>query len=303
MSCWGKRPQDFFISRVVRLYPAFWAAMAITSAVVLTAGSPFSGAKALTLRNVLVNATMLQAPLGAPAVDPSYWTLWVEMLFYVLFAVVVAMGLTYRRVVAFCGIWTFLAAMAPTVHSPLLNTLTQPGYSPFFVAGITMNLMYRFGPNLLLWAMLGFSWLVAQYRLQEIVQMYQLWLPDHISWTVATCLVTGCFLLVLAAALGWFNWVQWRWLTVAGSLTYPLYLLHQQIGTTAIYWLRQWLTPSTTLAVVVSGLLLLAWLVHRLVEQPITVVMKKGLNSAFASLTAIDAHAGAARDHVEGTTR
>ncbi|MFF7633878.1 acyltransferase family protein [Kitasatospora sp. NPDC008050] len=301
MSCWGKRPQDFFISRVVRLYPAYWAAMAITTAVVLTAGYSFSTVKDLTPRNIIVNATMLPSPLGAPLVDPSYWTLWVEMLFYVLFAVVVAMGLTYRRVVAFCGIWTFLAAIAPTVNFPLLDTITQPSYTPFFVAGITMYLMYRFGPNLLLWGMLGFSWLVAQYRLEGTVQMYQQWLPQHISWTIAACLMTGCFLLVLAAALGWLNWIKWRWLTVAGSLTYPLYLLHQEIGTTAICWLRQWLSPGATLAIVATGILLLAWLIHRLVERPLTRAMKKGLDSAFASLTTIDAQAGAAREKKEGT--
>ncbi|WP_327067326.1 acyltransferase family protein [Kitasatospora sp. NBC_01302] len=295
MSCWGKRPQDFFVSRVVRLYPAYWAAIAITTAVVLWAGYPFSTVKDLTARNVMVNATMLPSPLGAPLVDPSYWTLWVEMLFYVLFAVVVARGLTYRRVVAFCGIWTFLAAIAPSVNFPLLSAVVQPGYAPLFVAGITMYLMYRFGKNLLLWGMLGFSFLLAQYQLLGTVQMYQMYLPQHISWSVAAGLLTLCFLLVLAAAIGWFNWIKWRWLTVAGSLTYPLYLLHQEIGTTMICWLRQSMQPYAVLAVVVPSLLLLAYMVHRLVERPLTRGMKKGLDSAFASLTAIDATAGAPR--------
>lgn len=155
MSCWGKRPQDFFISRVVRLYPAYWVAVLITAAVVVAAGYSFTTAKDITARTVLINLTMLQQPFGAPLVDPSYWTLWVEMLFYLLFAVVVARGLTYRRVVAFCGIWTFAAAIAPTVGLPLLDTLTQPTYAPLFVAGVTMFLMHRFGPNLLLWGCSG----------------------------------------------------------------------------------------------------------------------------------------------------
>ncbi|GAA1954570.1 acyltransferase family protein [Kitasatospora viridis] len=294
MSCWGKRPQDFFVSRVVRLYPAYWTAVLITTGVVAAAGYSFTTAKDLTPRAVITNLTMLQAPIGAPSVDPSYWTLWVEMLFYVLFAVVVVVGLTYRRVVAFCGIWMFLAVLAPAVDLPLLSTLAQADYAPFFTAGITMFLMYRFGPNLLLWCMLGFCWMVAQYRLQSTVEMYQQWLPQHISWTVATALMTLCFLQVLGAALGLFDRIQWRRLTVAGALTYPVYLLHQELGVTGIHWLRQWLAPRTTLALVVLGVLLLSYLVHRLVETPVSGLLKRGLGAAFASVTEADERARAA---------
>ncbi|MFJ8438243.1 acyltransferase family protein [Kitasatospora griseola] len=300
MSCWGKRPQDFFVSRVVRLYPAYWVAVLLTTAVVTTAGYAFTTAKDLTPRTVIANLTMIQTPLGAPSVDPSYWTLWVEMLFYVLFAGVVAMGLTYRRVVAFCGIWTFVAAIAPTVDLPLLDTLTQPSYAPFFTAGVTMYLMYRFGPNLLLWGMLGFSWMVAQYRLKGTVDMYQQWLPQHISFTVAAALMTLCFLLVLAASLGFFNWIQWRWLTVAGALTYPVYLLHQEIGLSAIHWLRRSMEPIPTLLVVMPSILVLAYLVHKLIENPLSNALKRGLTSAFATVTKVDQES---RARVDAQTR
>ncbi|MCX4748556.1 acyltransferase [Kitasatospora sp. NBC_01287] len=293
MSCWGKRSQDFFVSRVVRLYPAYWISVLLTSAVVLTFRYDFSTVKDITPRTVIVNLTMLQTPVGAPLVDPSYWTLWTELVFYVVFGAVMAGGPTYRRVVAFCGGWTFAAAIAPSVNLPLLTTLTLPDYAPFFTAGITMYLMYRFGPNLLLWGMLGLSWMIALWRLEGTVQMYQMYLPAHsISWSVAATLVTLCFLLVLAAALGLLNRIRWRRLTVAGALTYPLYLLHQEIGTTGIHLLRRWLAPLPTLVVVVVGLLLLAWLVHRLVERPLSGAMKKRLDLAFATLSTADAQAG-----------
>ncbi|WP_329580827.1 acyltransferase [Kitasatospora sp. NBC_01250] len=288
MSCWGKRPRDFLVSRLIRLYPAYWVAVLITSVVVVAAGYPFSTVKDITARTVLINLTMLQQPYGATAIDPSYWTLWVEMLFYLLFAVVVAMGLTYRRVVAFCGIWTFAAAIAPSVGLPLLDTLTQPAYAPLFVAGVTIYLMHRFGANLLLWGLLGFSWLAAQYRLEGSVQMYQQWLPEHISWSRSVAVMTCCFLLVLGAALGAFDWIQWRWLTLAGALTYPVYLLHQEVGLTMIGWLRQRLAPAPTLAMVTVGVLVLAWLVHRLVERPLSRVLKRGLTVSFESFATDD---------------
>ncbi|MFC6597450.1 acyltransferase family protein [Kitasatospora paranensis] len=296
MSCWGKRPRDFFISRVVRLYPAYWAAVALTSAVVLAAGYSFSTAHALTPRVVLANLTMLQAPLGAQAVDPSYWTLWVEMLFYIVFAVVVAFGLTYRRAVVFCVLWTLAGVLAPVAGLPLLSTLAQASYSPYFVAGIAMYLMYRFGQSFLLWGIVVFSWLLAQYQLSGTIRVYQQWLPQHLSWTVAVAIMTLCFGLVLAAALGLFDRITWKWLTTAGALTYPLYLIHQEIGITMIHWLRGHLAPAPTLAVVVATVLIAAWLLHRIVEKPLSGLLKRRLTTAFDRLTEADAAAfGGAR--------
>ena len=60
---------------------------------------------AMTLSQVAANLTMLQNPLGVHDIDPSYWTLAVELRFYLLFAIVLAIGVTYRRVVYFCVVW------------------------------------------------------------------------------------------------------------------------------------------------------------------------------------------------------
>ena len=38
------------------------------------------------------------------------------------------------------------------------------------------------------------------------------------------------FFAVAAIALGWLSWANWRWLTVAGALTYPFYLVHEHLG-------------------------------------------------------------------------
>ncbi|MER6394692.1 acyltransferase [Kitasatospora sp. NPDC001603] len=287
MSCWGKRPGEFFVSRVVRLYPGYWAGIALTSLVVLNLKQfARSGAgDGLNAGTILGNLTMLQTPLGMRHVDGVYWTLWVEMRFYLLFAIVVATGLTYRKVVAFCGIWTILAVLAPQADLPLLTTLAMPNESPFFIAGVGMFLMYRFGQNLLLWGIVGFSWILALTRLTSIQEVYVNVLGHPLSWNVMAGVVTAAFALVLGAALGVFDWVQWTWLTVAGALTYPLYLIHQEIGWTLIHWLLtkdfgvRAALGTTLLAVMVA-----AWLIHRLVERPVSKMMKNALDRSMATL-------------------
>lgn len=287
MSCWGKRPGEFFVSRVVRLYPAYWAGIALTSLVVLNFKhfARLGAADGLNLTTILGNLTMLQTPLGMRHVDGVYWTLWVEMRFYLLFAIVVATGLTYRKVVAFCGIWTIFAVLAPQAGIPLLTTMAMPNESPFFIAGVGMFLMYRFGSNLLLWGIVGFSWILALTRLNSIKDMYVNVLGHPLSWNVMAAAVTLAFLLVLGAALGWFDWVQWKWLTVAGALTYPLYLIHQEVGWTLIHFLlTRGLGVKAALLAALATVLVTAWLIHRLVEKPLSKVLKKALDRSMATL-------------------
>ncbi|MGW2251887.1 acyltransferase family protein [Kitasatospora sp. NPDC001660] len=287
MSCWGKRSGEFFVSRIVRLYPAYWAGIALTSLVVLDFKhfARQGAGDGLNLTTILGNLTMLQTPLGMRHVDGVYWTLWVEMRFYLLFAIVVATGLTYRKVVAFCGTWTIFAVLAPQAGIPLLTTMAMPEESPFFIAGVGMFLMYRFGQNLLLWGIVGFSWILALTRLNSIKDMYVNVLGHPLSWNVMAIAVTLAFALVLGAALGWFDWVQWKWLTVAGALTYPLYLIHQEVGWTLIHFLlTRDFGVKAALVTALATMLVTAWLIHRLVERPVSKVLKRALDRSMATL-------------------
>ncbi|MCZ9342138.1 acyltransferase, partial [Streptomyces sp. TRM76130] len=85
---------------------------------------------------VLLNLTMLQSGSAVPNVDGVYWTLWSELRFYLLFLIVVAMGLTYRRVVAFCCVWGAVAMLAPVSDLPLLELAANPDGAWFFIAGL-----------------------------------------------------------------------------------------------------------------------------------------------------------------------
>ncbi|WP_405980408.1 acyltransferase family protein [Streptomyces sp. NBC_00158] len=285
MSCWGRSPRDYFISRVVRLYPAYWFGVIATALVVNFAVTVRPSRKPLGISDLLANLTMLQKPLWVPDADGVYWTLWVELRFYLLFAVVAVMGLTYRRVLAFCGIWTILAVIAPYTQIGLLDLLLLPNDAPYFIAGVAMYLIYRFGVNPMLIAVVAFSWLIAQNRLHVTVGAYRHEVGYDLSWPIAATITAVFFLVMLAAATGLLNRIQWKWLTVAGALTYPVYLLHQEIGWALIRWGRDHgLAPYPLLAMCLAAILLLSWLVHRFVERPGSASLKRMLEGARFSL-------------------
>ena len=71
---------DFTIKRVARLFPAYWAAVLITTLVVQWSGTERLQAE---FETVMINLTMLQGFFFVPSVDGVYWTLTVELAFYI----------------------------------------------------------------------------------------------------------------------------------------------------------------------------------------------------------------------------
>ncbi|MFE0193706.1 acyltransferase family protein [Streptomyces sp. NPDC058989] len=280
LSGWGRSLRAFVAGRISRLYPAYWAAILLVTAVFAL---PWVAYKALPPSEVLTNLTMLQQPLGAHRVLGVCWTLWAEMRFYALFALCVVLpGATRGRVVLFCAGWTLAAALAQAAHEPFLDTVLMPEYAPFFIGGIGLYLLHRYGArDPIAWATVLVSWLIGQHH-----AVAGLWHApsatafSYRSAAVIIAVVTVGFALVAAVALGRFRWADWRWLTVAGALTYPFYLVHEHLGWVVVGALHRTLgLPSyATLPLTVGLMLLLAWLLHRFVERPLTPRLKRAID-------------------------
>jgi len=267
MSGWGRKPADFFVSRVVRIVPAYWTATVLTATVLIVFPRLTSGVKPSM---VLTNLTMVQSAYGVPNLVPAYWTLFVELAFYLLFGLVAIGGVTYRRMVTFCVLWSVASIATAGAHDPVLKMIVNAPYSPYFVAGIAFFLIHKFGSNLLLWAIVAYSWLIAVNQ-------------PHTNppWQIVV-LISSFFVIMALVATHWLDAIRWRWLTVAGALTYPLYLIHQDIGFTVFAYLRSYVPASALVVLTYAAMLALAWLIHCAVERPIAPVLRAKLTDAVA---------------------
>ncbi|WP_425824798.1 acyltransferase family protein [Streptomyces fractus] len=275
MSAWGRSAKDFLVSRITRLYPAYWLGVLVTAAVLFLWGP--AGQSAPSAQDTLTNLTMFQTPLGVHHVDGVYWTLWQELIFYLLvLLLLVRIGMTYRRVVVFCGAWMLAGIVVPS-SATLLDTLAMPDHAPYFAGGMILYLIYRYGPSASLWGLLGFSWLLALHQVagQVVTNSSHVHHTLHFRW--AALIVTLFYGLLIALALGWFDGVQWKWLATAGAMTYPLYLLHQQIGYVLIRHLKDSVGPQLLVGGLLVFFMAVAWLVHRFVERPVARRLKAAL--------------------------
>jgi len=279
MSGWGRSLRSFFASRASRLLPAYWVAVVLVTAVFAL---PVVAYEAVSPSEGLLNLTLLHQPLGAHRVLGVDWTLWAEIRFYALFALCVVLpGASRRRVILFCACWTLGAAIAQAAEEPLLDLVLMPQYAPFFIGGIGLYLVYRDRRDAYAWGIVAVSWLIGQY-----FAVQDLWRPpspdafaNRTSFGIILIVTLG-FALVAAIALGWLSWADWRWLTVAGALTYPFYLVHEHLGWVVIEALHQDLgVPSyATFLLTVAAMLVLAWLLNRYVENTLTPRLRDALS-------------------------
>ncbi|GAA2752892.1 acyltransferase [Kitasatospora cinereorecta] len=267
MSAWGSSLGKFWRGRIIRLFPAYWFAVLLTSAY-LHFSPHYPDTQHVTATQALTNLSMLQMPLGVENVDTVYWTLWVELRFYILFSVVVWMGTNDRRVATFCWIWALAAVLAPQSGVPLIVTLAIASYAPFFIAGVAFYLVRRRGGvDGELLALLALTWLLAQARMSAIC-------GTHGRASLATVAVSAMYGVMYLVASGRTDRITWAWLPVAGAISYPLYLLHQAIGINLIHVFQPTLGGRPLLALLTVGMVAAAWLTHRLVERPGTRLLR-----------------------------
>ncbi|MFG1860644.1 acyltransferase family protein [Microbispora bryophytorum] len=280
MSAWGRTPGHFTASRIARLFPAYWASVLVLGGLAVF-GLTTDHRPSLT--ELLANVTMLQHGFAVRDLEVVYWTLWQELVFYALIACLAAVGITYRRCLAFMGAWVLLLAIADRVDADLLQVVLVPFSAPYFIAGMALFLVHRFGGSLFPWLFVGVGWILGLYTaLSEgspVVRRY----GQALGSALVVGVISLIFLVMVLVAVGAFDRIDWRWLTFLGALTYPLYLFHHHIGFLVIRWLHPALGNRLTLPLAVAAALVVAYGVHRLVERPLQPRMRAALDR---SLTA-----------------
>lgn len=281
MTAWGRSVPDIVGSRVGRLFPAYWVAVLATGSLLLFVwpGKEVSGDQ------VLVNLTMLQGLVDVGHVDGVYWTLWVELRFYVLIAVFAAIGFTRRRVLWFAALWPAAAMLARTAGlTDAVIALVAP-YAPLFGAGMALYVIHRTGHAVVPWLVVAGNTALATAALlparMDSLGRNSVVAPRPVLLGVA---LVGCVLVVAVVALTPLS--RWRWagLTAAGALTYPLYLTHEYWGLWVVHLLGRRLPVAVVLAAAVGLSLLLAWLIQRYVERPFGPRLRRATTTGCARL-------------------
>ncbi|MET9435926.1 acyltransferase [Streptomyces sp. NPDC006551] len=283
MSAWGRTPGEFAISRISRLFPAYWCVtLLIVARIALIPMQTGDIWSVIHPRVIVANLTMFPGPLKVDLLNGVAWTLDVEARFYLLMVLVLKFGATYERMLGFCTVWLVAAFITHSMQIKLLDQFVLSIYAGLFIAGIVLYLMCRFGQNLMLWTMMGMAW---AYQL-SVMQVRVNWhlatsnTTKTVSWTLCALLLTAFLVVLMLATLGPLKNLRWRWLVTAGALTYPFYLVHMSLGiplakglTRHVPALGHW----GNIVVTTTAMLLLSYVIYRWVEKPLGKLIRRKL--------------------------
>ncbi|GAB2466737.1 acyltransferase [Promicromonospora xylanilytica] len=279
LSADGRGIAGFVASRVGRLFPAYWAC------IVLTAGlqQVWSGGRRTTLTETLVNLTMVQDLFEVTGVQVVFWTLLVELKFYLLVFVVLAMGpLTRNRVLAFATLWPLAGWAAQQFGAHWLADWLVPNYAPYFAVGMLLFLVYRDGFDLVSGLLLGAGVVVCVLRVLDAAGRASDLQGVSVDPTVAVVLMLACIVAVWATTLPGRTVPPRRVAAVlgtVGALTYPIYLVHTQFGYAVIDVLAHETTRTVALFAAGGISLALAVVIHYGIERPTSARLRRAVQT------------------------
>lgn len=237
----------FAISRFSRLYPAFWVALFLSFIFTQFLGP---SDRAVGFKTFFLNFSMIQEYLGFAHVDNVYWTLSIELAFYFWMGV-----LLFTRQVRNIHYFLIVAVIASFWVNDLPNIIRQLfiiKYISLFAAGISFyQLSSKSGSKT--------TYLVLVLSLVSIFLNYHL----------INAFIISIFYAVFWLMSGKDDYSPNRVLVYLGSISYSLYLVHQNIGYGIIQQSYSYgVPPYISIALALAFSLLLAHLITSFVEKP-----------------------------------
>jgi len=267
-----KTLKDFWISRALRLYPAYWTSIviALVSAYIFGEVQP-----AFTGRMLWGNVLMLQPIFRTYYMVGVYWTLYIELNFYLAMSLLWAINkLRQLERIVLAGlvimfVFNLLFVLLPPTPATNRFFIGVRTYFPLighfnmFAAGIVFYIIYKEGFNTKRILLLVACYLLTllQHSLTGTIH-YVIGLTEHMLCNLVYFVL---FVLLVSDKLSFINK---KWLIFLGTASYSIYLIHYTFG---IYLTRYLLTKvhnGVSIIVGVLATIFLAALVTHFVEKP-----------------------------------
>jgi peptidoglycan/LPS O-acetylase OafA/YrhL len=257
----GRTAGQFLRFRFLRLYPMFWVAVAITLLVVWIAGRR---PELFDVEVIAANLTIVPGYFGVPFVDGVYWTLAIELKFYLMILAAILLR-QMPRIEMWMYLWLAGSILATLIEIPLLGSLVMLPHGFFFVGGAICYFVRDSGMTWVRAVMLAVTAAGSVYH--AVLGRGAFTFEDQLADPIVVALFIAAFYAAaLAVGMRWIRLGHARlWITL-GALTYPLYLLHNMIGKVLFAELEPHTALWPRLILVTAIVYVLSWVCARYIE-------------------------------------
>lgn len=268
----GTTTMQFAKNRFTRLYPTYWFCVTFTFILILASSTIMLPA---FLVKYLANMTMFQYYLKISDLDPPYWTLAVELVFY--FYILAIIYFKKQKQSKLIGLWTMLAIglfvmldhLFPRsfILHKILIAVPLIKYFPLFYAGM---LFYDLRSNN--HSKTIYLYLALALLFQVLLYPKYYYNRPFISFGPYTVMLSVYFVLFLLESTDRLPTCFSHKVAVeTGRISYCLYLIHQYLSLSILlpFFKEQlhmhWLAA---MGVTMAILWILAWIISKYIEVP-----------------------------------
>lgn len=275
-SAMNKPAMDFAVSRIDRLYPTYWICVTCTLVAAYLFGQGFS------LNQYLWNLTMFNDYFNVPDLDGVYWTLHVEIKFYLCIFLLMILGFIHQHRI-WLTLWLLVTLSYLILHQPFfMGWFISPFYSSYFIGGILFYLLYTGDRGLINHAYLILTLAISMIYSTKQVDGF-ISSPSMMDRFFAAIIVFASYVFFYLVSMKKIainkskNWV------LLGALTYPLYLIHAGIGKKLFDIMLPHINKYILLLLVTVTMLVISYLIYKLVEYMLDGRIKRFVYRALPS--------------------
>jgi peptidoglycan/LPS O-acetylase OafA/YrhL len=262
LSAESRNAYGFLKSRLGRLYPVFWASAIVTGIFLVFGGDIINSP--ISLEKFLANMTMVPQiiPGGYKLIDPSYWTLAVEIKFYFIIFLLLIFK-QFKRIELFSIIASILILFG------IIFTNMPIMWTSYFIAGILFYKIYRHG--LTPWRIFGLCntlFISIYFALARIPNHNANFPGTDFNPNTIILYILSFFIIFLLIALDKIKIYNNKYINILGILTFPVYLLHQQIARILFtYGNIKNIPLYISFIFIIIFLFIISYIIHRLFER------------------------------------
>ncbi len=267
-SALNRNSYAFAVSRLTRLFPAYWFAVVFTTVV-----SVYFGGNQMTVSiyQFLANLSMKAPSMGYNFVDGAYWTLSYELTFYFMVFILLLFGLQNKLREIFLA-WPVVMLFALIFDKEWLPL--AGGYYYYFSAGVIFAILKAKR------SIIAMMMLILAFALCLNFSMGKSLILSANKGVEFSSEIIGFIVSLFFVFFTFLNTKKGASLNlpkaaIFGSLTYPIYLVHAHFGYMMIDHFANESNKFFIYFVLITSVLVIAFFIHKIIEVKFHLFWKK----------------------------